>query len=84
MMNVLIIADGDRIQIKEIALRVNQFTRLLAASLKNAGFDLVHNAYFDTIQTAIPSIESIIEWIITSPSECPFKPEWNGILIPPK
>ena len=36
--------------IKEIALRVNQFTRLLAASLKNAGFDLVHNAYFDTIR----------------------------------
>ncbi len=36
--------------IKEIALRVNQFTRLLTASLKNAGFDLVHNAYFDTIR----------------------------------
>ncbi len=36
--------------IKQIALRVNQFTRLLAASLKNAGFDLVHNAYFDTIR----------------------------------
>ena len=36
--------------IKEIALRVNQFTRLLAVSLKNAGIDLVHNAYFDTIR----------------------------------
>ena len=31
-----------------------------------------------------PNKASIIECKITSPSECPFNPEWNGIFKPPK
>ena len=31
-----------------------------------------------------PRIASIIACKITSPSECPLSPEWNGILTPPK
>ena len=31
-----------------------------------------------------PNRLSINAWIITSPSEWPFKPKWYGIFIPPK
>ena len=36
--------------LKTIADRINKFIRLLASSLENAGYELMHSNYFDTIR----------------------------------
>ena len=51
--------------IKEIATRVNQLTAKLAEGLKNLGYAIATNNYFDTIQIVVPNAQDIVELAAT-------------------
>ncbi|GIR27775.1 MAG: hypothetical protein CM15mP42_07250 [Methanobacteriota archaeon] len=44
-------------KLKQIASRINFFTRVIGESLKNSGFELYSDNYFDTIRVKCDSIK---------------------------
>lgn len=46
--------------LKKIATRVNRFTSILATGLKQLGFKIINNQWFDTLEIEVPDADSIL------------------------
>ena len=53
-------------------------------TVREKDFQLGVDIFVDSFFLIAPNIASIIACKITSPSECPSRPEWKGILTPPR